>query len=336
MKNLSKTIVPALACICFSALGLVPVLSHAADPKEKPYRFNLYTQASIDNSFWQTVKRGMEDACSTFKAECQLVFTKEDGSFRTTLQNFEAGVAQKLDGLALGIVDDKAFDEPIAQALAAGIPVIALNVDDTKGAAGNKRLAFVGQDLFQAGYELMKGLYDQMDHKKPQHVLLGLSRPGESWAESRIGGARKFLNEIAATKPQEKISYKVIATTVDPASTGKKVCDYARANPQMTAYIDAGFWEIGVAPCLRDMGIKPNHILMGGFDLVPGVFDEMKKGYVHLTVDQQPYLQGYLPIMQLVFMKKFGLSAWDVNTGKALIRPADVPAVSAFVAKGVR
>ena len=69
---------------------------------------------------------------------------------------------------------------------------------------------------------------------------------------------------------------------------------------------------------------------MGGFDLVPILMDEMKKGYVHLTVDQQPYLQGYLPIMQLYFMKKFGLSAWDVNTGKALITPTDVDSVNKF------
>ncbi len=334
MKLLPKTISQALVAAGLGALCLAPMLVHAADTK--PYRFNLYSHASTDNSFWQTVKRGMEDACSNLKVECQLVFNKENGNLKMELQSFEAGTAQKLDGMAIAIVDDKAFREPIARALAAGIPVVAMNVDDTKGAAGNKRLAFVGQDLFQAGYELMKGLYEQMDHKKPQQVLLGLAKPGESWAESRIGGARKFLNEVKAAKPQEDISYKVIETATDTAITGKRVCDYARANPQLTSYVDSGYWMIGAAPCLREMGIKPNQILMGGFDLVPAVLDEMKKGYVHLTVDQQPYLQGYLPIMQLYFIKKFGLSAWDVNTGKALVRPADVPAVTGFVAKGVR
>jgi len=62
----------------------------------------------------------------------------------------------------------------------------------------------------------------------------------------------------------------------------------------------------------------------------------MDKGYVHLTVDQQPYLQGYLPILQLYLINKFGLSAWDVNTGKSLIGPSDVETVNKFVEMGVR
>jgi simple sugar transport system substrate-binding protein len=53
-------------------------------------------------------------------------------------------------------------------------------------------------------------------------------------------------------------------------------------------------------------------------------------------VDQQPYLQGYLPIQQLYFINKFGLSAFDANTGKALVRPGDVEAVEAYVSMGVR
>ena len=105
---------------------------------------------------------------------------------------------------------------------------------------------------------------------------------------------------------------------------------------ETTAVIGAGFWFAGAGECLRDLGKKPGDVLMGGFDLVPILMDEMSKGYVHLTVDQQPYLQGYLPILQLYLINKFGLSAWDVNTGKALITPADVDAVNRFVAMGVR
>jgi simple sugar transport system substrate-binding protein len=318
------------------AVLVSPATAASTDGLEKPYKFAVITQTGSDNLFWKSIKRGMDDACSTLKVDCELVFTKENGNLKMHLQNFETAVRQKVDGIALVIVDDKLYREPVAAAIAAGVPVIALNVDDTKGEAGSKRLAFVGQDLFQAGYELAKGLYAQMDHKKPQHVLLGLARPGESWAESRIGGARKFFNEVNAAHPKEEITYKVIESWNDYATTGKRICEYVKANPKTTAYIDSGFWMVGAGPCLREMGIKPNQILMGGFDLVPDVLEEMKKGYIHLTIDQQPYLQGYLPILQLYFMKKFGLSAWDVNTGKAMIRPSDVPAVTGYVAKGVR
>ena len=95
--------------------------------------------------------------------------------------------------------------------------------------------------------------------------------------------------------------------------------------------------EVGVgAQILRDLGIKPGQLHMATFDLVPVVLDEMKKGYVDLTIDQQPYYQGYIPIMQLAMIKKYGLSAFDVNTGKALVEPKDVDQVMKFVEMGVR
>ena len=79
-----------------------------------------------------------------------------------------------------------------------------------------------------------------------------------------------------------------------------------------------------------------NELLMGMFDLVDIVMDEMDEGYVHLTIDQQPYLQGYLPILQMYLMKEFGLSAWDVNTGKAFVYPSDVADVRKYIEMGVR
>ena len=92
----------------------------------------------------------------------------------------------------------------------------------------------------------------------------------------------------------------------------------------------------GAGNCLRDLGYKPNEFLMGMFDLVDIVMDEMDEGYVHLTIDQQPYLQGYLPILQMYLMKEFGLSAWDVNTGKAFVYPSDVSVVRKYIEMGVR
>lgn len=326
MKKRLTKFLAALAAVSALAVGT----SHAADQ----YRFTMLTQTGIDNTFWQTIKRGMDDACKDYNVDCQLLFTQENGNLQMHLQNLETTIAQGVDGIATVIVDDNLYDEAIQRAVTNGIPVLTLNVDDTKGSSGNARLAFVGQDLFQAGYEVAKGLMAQVDKSQPQHVLLGLARPGESWAEDRIGGAKKYLEEAKAAG--WNLTYDVIDSANDISITGQRICQYVQGNNKTTAVIGAGFWFAGAGECLRDLGIKPDQIRMGGFDLVPILLDEMKKGYVHLTVDQQPYLQGYLPIQQLYFMKKFGLSAWDANTGKALVTKADVEAVENFVSMGVR
>lgn len=298
------------------------------------FQFTVLTQTGVDNTFWQTIKRGMDDACTDYQVDCQLLFTQENGNLQMHLQNLETTIAQGVDGIATVIVNDTLYDDAIARAVDGGIPVITINVDDTEGADGNARLAFVGQDLFQAGYEVAKGLLADMDKARPHHVLLGLARPGESWAEDRIGGARKYLDEAIADG--WSLTHDTIDSANDLSVTGQRICQYVQGNPKTTAVIGAGFWFAGAGECFRDLGIKPNTILMGGFDLVPILLDEMRRGYVHLSVDQQPYLQGYLPIQQLYFINKFGLSAFNANTGKALVRPADVEAVESFVKMGVR
>jgi simple sugar transport system substrate-binding protein len=328
MKKLTKKLGLCLAL----AAGLS--VATTAIAQEKQYRFTILTQTGVDNTFWQTIKRGMDDACKDYNVDCQLLFNQENGNLQQHLQNLETTIAQGVDGIGTVIVEDNLYDEAIARAINAGIPVLTLNVDDTKGADGNARLAFIGQDLFQAGYEVAKGLLAGMDKSKPQHVLLGLARPGESWAEDRIGGARKYLDEAIADG--WTLTHDTIDSANDLSITGQRICQYVQGNNKTTAVIGAGFWFAGAGECLRDQGVKKDQIQMGGFDLVPILLDEMKKGYVHLTVDQQPYLQGYLPIQQLYMINKFGLSAFDANTGKALIRPGDVADVEKFVAMGVR
>ena len=271
------------------ALGVGALAATAAQAE---YKFTYLTQTGVDNTFWQTIKRGMDDACETLKVDCQLVFTQENGNLQMHLQNLETVIAQDVDGIVSVIVHDELYDDAINRAKEAGIPVIISNVDDTEGASGNGRLAFVGQDLYQAGYEVAKGLSDQFDRSKPAHVLLGLARPGESWAEDRIGGARQWFDELNEANPDWEVTHETIDSANDLSVTGSRICQYVQGHPETTAVIGAGFWFAGAGECLRDLGKEPGEVLMGGFDLVPILMDEMEKGYVHLTVDQQPLPTG--------------------------------------------
>ena len=255
-----------------------------AVPASAKYKFSVLTQVDTSNTFWQGIKRGMDDACDTLQVDCQLVFNQENGNLQMQLTNLEA---------------------------------------------------LVEQDLFQAGYELGKELSKSFPDGDT-HVLLGLSAPGQSWAEARIGGVRKFMEEYKAANPNKKVTWDTIDSGLDTSVTGQRICAYVQGHPETTAYFDAGFWGAGAGNCLRDLGYKPNELLMGMFDLVDIVMDEMDEGYVHLTIDQQPYLQGYLPILQMYLMKEFRLSAWDVNTGKAFVYPSDVADVRKYIEMGVR
>ena len=325
-----------LACV-FSILLIASPISAAK------YSFSIVSVSDTSNTFWQGIQKGMDAACEMLNAwgqdevDCILVYNQENGNVPMELKTVETIVRQGIDGLAVHIVNDDMFDDIMQECIDAGMICLATNVDDSEGAAGNARLSMTGQDLFKAGYELSKGLAPQYPDGDV-HVLIGLSAPGHSWAEARKNGVVLYLEEYKAANPDRKVTWDVIDSGMDTSLTGQRVCSYIQGYPETTAYFDMGFWGAGAGTCLRDLGYEPGQLLMGMFDIVEIVLDEMRQGYVHLTVDQQPFYQGFLPILQMYFMNKYGLSAFDVNTGKALLYPADImdPEFQKFVDKGVR
>lgn len=316
-----------------AAAGMLAVSGAMA---QEPLTINYVMHSSPQNTFWAAVNRGFMDACDLIEADCQLMALRTDGDLQEALTNFEASIAQGVDGIITTLVDNTIFDDAVQQALDTGIPVIGANVDDTERGDGNARLAFIGQDLEVAGYELAQGLSEQFPAEGPIHVLIGVADFSQSWATQRGDGVARFMDDYIADNPDREITYEKIESGLDLSTVGGRVAAYVQATPGTTAYFDVGFWHAGAAAALRDLGFEPGQVLLAGFDLVPVVLDEMDAGYVQLTVDQQPYLQGFLPVMQIHLMHQYGLSAWDVNTGKALITPADVPSVREYADQGVR
>ncbi|MCC5973950.1 MAG: sugar ABC transporter substrate-binding protein [Rubellimicrobium sp.] len=288
------------------------------------------------NTFWQAVQLGYQEACEMIGANCQMVFVQTDGSIPEQAANMEAALARSPDALLTSIVDDEAFDDIIARAREAGVTVISVNVDDLEGAAGNARQAFVGQGFIPAGYGLARAQSENFPEEGPIHVLVGVSGPGQNWSEQRALGITNFMDDFIAANPDREVSYERIDSGLDLAIVADRVGAYLNANPQTTAYFDTGFWHAGVAGVLRDRGVAPGEVLLGGFALVPVVLDEMEAGYIQVQVDQQPFMQGFLPVMMVYLGARAGLSPVDVNTGEALVYPEDVPAVRDLSEAGLR
>ncbi|KRB28151.1 ABC transporter substrate-binding protein [Mesorhizobium sp. Root695] len=292
--------------------------------------------SSASNTFWQAVKKGYDDACGKVEAKCNMIFTQTEGSVEQQLANMRAALAAKPDALLTSIVDNKAFDDVIKEARDAGVLVIAVNVDDTEGARGNARQAFIGQGFKPAGYSLGKAISESFPKEGPIKILVGISAPGQNWSESRGAGVIQFLEEYKAAHPDRQVSWERIDSGTDLAVTSDRVGAYLNAHPDTTAYFDTGFWCAGVARSLQDRGVAPGKVLLGGFDLVPEVLQQMQKGYVQALVDQQPYMQGFMPVMEAYLNKKVGLAPSDIDTGQGIVRPDQADAIMTLSAQGLR
>ena len=318
--------------ILLASVAMAFTVSTAAKAE---YKFNFVMHSDTNNAFWAAVHKGFKDACAQINADCQMLTLSGDGDQQEQLQNLESSIAQGVDGIVTTITNPTIFDAAVDEALAAGIPVITANTDDPEGAAGSNRLAYVGQDLEAAGYELAATLSKQFPDG-PVHVLIGVADMNQSWAYTRANGIARFMEDYKAANPDRKVTYEKIESGMDLSTVGNRVASYVQTNPNTTAYFDVGFWEAGAAQGIRNLGYAPGQMLLAGFDLVDVVFEEMEKGYVQLTVDQQPYYQGYMSVHQLYLMNKYGLSALDINTGKAMIGPDDVAQIRSFKGMSVR
>lgn len=293
------------------------------------YKLTFICHGGEENPFWASVHKGMVDAAKVLGVDAIMFRPKTEGDLPAQLANFEATIAARPDGIITTIPHPTMFDEPIKEALAKGIPVICANTDDPEGAKGNARLSYIGQDLAYAGYLVARSLSKYFPSPDKTHVLLGIEGPGLVWAELRASGIEKFLKEYGASYERLDISM-----TMDVQES--RILAYFKAHPETNAFLCVGIAHAAAGRAARALGYKPGEIAIGGFDLVPAIISEVKKGYIQLTIDQQPYLQGYLPIVQLYLMNKYGLSAWDVDTGHSIVDESNVALVEELSKQRIR
>jgi len=300
----------------------------AAVAEDVPLKIVYASSADAGNAFWLSVKKGFDDACTLVGADCQMLFTGKVGDVQAQVANIQSAIAQSPDMIIVPIVDNNAFDEVIREARDAGITVLASNVDDTEGPNGNARQAFVGQDFLLAGEALGRATAAKFPAEGPIRVLMGVNAPADNWSRRRADGVLRALQAWKDAHPDRDISWEEIDAGLDYGTTGDRFGNYLTSTPDLTAYLDTGFWDVAAAKVMKDRGIEPGKIILGGFDLVPDVMEQMKLGYIQFHIDQQPYLQGYVPVIQAPLIKKFALTPFDVNTGSGLVTPDQVDAIA--------
>jgi simple sugar transport system substrate-binding protein len=75
---------------------------------------------------------------------------------------------------------------------------------------------------------------------------------------------------------------------------------------------------------------------MAGFDLSAATVDAINSGYLQLIIDQQEWLQGYLPILQICLTKVYGFSGLYIDTGAGFVDKTNIAAIAPLAAKNIR
>ncbi len=162
----------------------------------------------------------------------------------------------------------------------------------------------------------------------------GASRARAATAAQRTVGVIEAIEKAGA-----KVIYQEIdkATDADPNAGTATFVGVMKANPGIKVVVtDHGALTSNVGVFARAASLKPGQVYFAGFDMSPNTAKAVKEGYQNLVIDQQPYLQGYLPILNICLTKKFGFSGLDVNTAGAFVDDKNVDVVAPLAAKEIR
>jgi simple sugar transport system substrate-binding protein len=254
--------------------------------------------------FFNPVLQGAKDAAAEQGVDLDIQYGNNDQVTQNNL--IQTAAANKVSGIALSIWDDKAFHKNVCDAVSAGIPVVAYNIDNSKGAAASCRQAFIGQDFVATGYLIGKRLVQEAHIQKGDLVFTPVEFPDAVYATLRHQGVQKALDEVGAKS-------EMVGTGGDLAGVRTTMVQYLIGHPDAKAILALGLQPlIEALPSLKAAKLD---LPVAGFDLSTEVLEGIKSGKIIATVDQQPYSQGFYAITELALEIKYGLYPADMKTG---------------------
>lgn len=275
------------------------------------------------DQFWGVVVKGAKDASATYGITLKSGGNSDPKQQSQLIDNY---VASKVDGIIISMANPDALKDSITKAVAAGIPVITIN----SGASRSKEfgaLAHVGQTERVAG----QGAGDKLTAAGLKNVMCVIHEEANVGLEDRCAGLKDTFKgtvqnfSVASTGTKD---VKGTLTALQNKLTADKTIDgILTLNPTIA---------IAARDAIKAAGGTQK---LATFDLSPDVIDAINSGDILFAIDQQQYLQGYLPIVML-YLYKTNLNTvgggQPVLTGPGFVDKSNASQVKALSAKGTR
>src|SRR4051794_2849526 len=254
---------------------------------------------SDEGSFWSVVKKGAQQAAKDTGSK--LVWSPSNNDPQKEAQLIDAAVSQKVDGLAISVPNADAIRSSVQKARDAGIPIITLNsgLDDYQQLGA---ITHVGQTEGLAGEAAGRKLKDAGATK----VLCVIHEQNNIGLQQRCDGVKKGFGP--------NVTNLNVKGTADIATTQTELKSKLQADKSFDAIITLNP-DIASAAKTAILGAG-SKAKLATFDLSPSVIKDIQAGKVEFAVDQQQYLQGYLPI---VFLKLYKSNANTVGGGQPVL-----------------
>jgi simple sugar transport system substrate-binding protein len=283
--------------------------------------FHMVTH-SDDGPFWSVVKRGAEDAAAAVGVE--LVWAPSDNDPEKQVQDIEAAIAAGSDGIAASLASPDAVGPALEKAVADGIPVYTLNsgVNQYKDLGA---VTHIGQTETVAG----EGAGERFNDLGAQHVLCARQEQSNIGLEERCAGLEATF--------EGTVTSEFVGEDSDQTAQQNTIAALLTEDDTIDAVLGTG--PVVAVSALNASTGAGKDLSIGGFDITPEIIDAIEAGDIDFTVDQQQYLQGYLPVI-LLFLQATNQNTagggLPILTGPGFVTPDNAAAVKELVAAGTR
>ncbi|MGR3662846.1 MAG: sugar ABC transporter substrate-binding protein [Paracoccaceae bacterium] len=281
-------------------------------------RFVLISHAPDSDSWWNTIKNAIKVAGDQMDVTVEYR-NPPTGDLADMARIVEQAVASNPDGIILTIADFDVLSGPVADAVDQGIPVITINSGTQAQSEALGALLHVGQPEYDAGFGAGK-------RAAAEGITSFLCVNHYITNPASVERCRGFAEAIGAD-----VGASMIDSGQDPAEIKNKVIAYLAANPDTGAVLTLGPTSAHPTLAALDEESLAGEIFFGTFDLSGEIAEAIKSGVISFAIDQQPYLQGYMPVIILTNLVRYGvLPSGHMNSGPGFITKDSISFVEKF------
>lgn len=300
-------------------LGLVGVLGASEEVKYTFY-FVTHMGPSDPNTNWYFA--GFEPLEELLPIKV-IYSAPEVFSIEKQRELIEAAIAARPDGLIVSITDPVAFEEPLRRAIAEGLPVIAVNIPDTRPPEERiPYLTYIGDDEYLTGYKMAERLLAEAQKRgiEVDAAACVIHHVGHVGIEARAKGFGDYLEENVPGA-----QYYKVAAGEDPTIIYEATRSILEAHPEIDlVYAPAGWASPWAYKAIMELGLE-DRVLLATADASPFSLEGILMGRVICTHSQQFFLQGWLPVMWMYLINEYGYyPPPEIITGPVVVDASNV------------
>jgi len=316
-------IVPALGlAACSSTGGRQPAPEPGAAgavATTDRIKIAVITHAPPGDTFWDIVRKGAEEAAAKDNVELQYLGDPEGGR---QSQLIEQAIDQGVDGIAVTLAKPDAMKGALKKATDAGIPLVSLN-------AGEDRFKDLGVFAHFGSNEQLAGeaAGEKLKAAGIKNPICVIQDQGHVGLEARCAGVKKVVPDTEVLYVQGTDMTQVESTTTAKLQADKKADAIIGLGAPITMTL------------LKAKATANSKVEIASFDMNSQLVGEITKGNVLFTVDQQPWLQGYMAVDALWQNYRGGFTIGGGQatlTGPAIVDKAVAEKITSFAEEGVR